>query len=710
MKYARNPISPATLRSLPFACSCLLLTSLQAVASAAMDAAAYDHATTLDHVEVMGNREAYRVRTTSAATKTDTPIRDLPQSLTVITDELISDQAMQGMADVVRYVPGVQMAQGEGHRDAPILRGNASTADFFVDGVRDDVQYFRDLYNVQQVEVLKGPSGMIFGRGGSGGLINRVTKQADGSGTRAIDLTFGTWGNRRLTGDYDQAVNAMTAFRITGLFEDSASYRDHGQVERRAVNPTFSVRTGDLAFAFGYEHFADDRNVDRGVPSFQGRPLPASPSTYFGRPDSSFARARVDALSSRISLNLDDATLVNHTRLADYDKFYQNVFPGAYTASTNQVAVSAYNNLTARRNLLNQTDLTLFAWTGRVGHELLVGVELNQQDTANFRQTGYFPAVGANATSAAVSLPDTLYRGPVSFRQSATDADNESVARTAALYVQDQIEFSPHWHAILGARYDHFEVDLRNHRSGGLLSSSDNLVSPRAGLIYKPREDLSIYASYTLAHVPRAGEQLASLTTSNRALEPEQFSNREVGLKWDIQGRMLATAALYQLNRTNVAITDPNNPALSLLVDGQSVQGLELGLAGRITVAWQLMAGYAWQDSEIRTPGVQNGNTLGQVPKHSLSIWNRYDFTPRWGVGLGASYRDEVFVATDNAVVLPGFTRFDAAVYYTPNSNMLVQLNVENLFDQTYFASAHGNNNILPGSPRAIRIVVGLDF
>ncbi|WP_232372330.1 TonB-dependent siderophore receptor [Xanthomonas hydrangeae] len=686
-----------------------------AIAQAANVQHGEPQAHTLDAIDVVRAREAYQVQRTTTATKTDTPLRDVPQSITVVTEGLIKDQAMQSMADVVRYVPGVQMAQGEGHRDAPILRGNTSTADFFINGVRDDVQYYRDLYNVERVEVLKGPSGMVFGRGGAGGLINRVTKQADWSGTKELGLTVGSWNNRRLTGDYDHVLSDVAAARVTALYEDSDSYRDHAHVRRWALNPTFSVRATDTtSLTFGYEHFEDDRVTDRGIPSLlpiQGKPLPIDASTFFGSPDLSPAWARINALTALVTHEFaGGAKLTNQTRYADYDKFYQNVFPGAYAAATNRVAISAYDNLTTRKNLLNQTDLTFSAETGDISHQFLIGMELNRQETENLRKTGYFTDIGANATSAFVTLPTTIYTGPVLFRQSATDASNHSVARTAAVYAQDQIEFSPQWQAIVGLRYDRFDAELVNRRTGTTLESTDDLLSPRAGLIYTPRENLSVYASYTIAHVPRAGEQLASLTASNRNLDPEKFVNREVGLKWDVSERLSATAAIYRLQRSNVAITDPNNPAQSLLVDGQRVQGLEMGLSGHLTEAWQLMAGYAYQDSEVQTPDATNGNALGQVPKHSASLWNRYDFNTNWGAGLGVVYRDAVYVASDNAVVLPGFARVDAAVFYSLSPTARLQLNVENLFDRGYYASAHSNNNIMPGSPRAVRLGLNLKF
>lgn len=700
-----NPLSQLISRAL-YGAPLALVLSTNALAQ---QATAQD-ATTLDGIEVVGDKDAYQVLRISSATKTDTPLRDVPQSVTVISQGLIRDQAMQNMGDVVRYVPGVQMAQGEGHRDAPILRGNTSTADFFIDGLRDDVQYYRDLYNVERVEVLKGPGGMIFGRGASGGLINRVTKQADWSNARNLGLTVGSWDSYRVTGDVDQALNDSVAVRVTGFYEDSDSFRDEVTLERWAVNPTLTWRlSDDTQVEVGYEHFEDDRVTDRGVPSYLGRPLRIDEATFFGSAELSPTWAEIDALTARVRHEFSpQVTLVNQTRVANYDKFYQNVFPGAYTAATNRVAISAYNNLTERENILNQTDLTAKFATGAVQHTLLAGLELGRQETDNYRQTGYFTAVSPTATSDFVTLPNTHYTGPVQFRQSATDADNNSVAKTAALYVQDQIEFSPHWQALLGVRFDRFEADLYNRRTATSLSSSDDLVSPRAGLIYKPTEATSIYASYAISYVPRAGEQLASLTASNRALDPEKFTNKEVGFKWDIHGALSFTAAVYQLDRTNVAITDPNNPTQSLLVDGQRVKGLELGLAGNLTEQWQVMAGYAYQDSQVQTPGGQNGNQLGQVPENSFSLWNRYDFTPRFGAGLGVIYRDDVFVSSDQAVVLPSFTRVDAAVYYAITPSLRLQANIENLLDEEYYASAHSNTNIMPGTPRALR--VGIDW
>ncbi|PKL97798.1 MAG: TonB-dependent siderophore receptor, partial [Gammaproteobacteria bacterium HGW-Gammaproteobacteria-9] len=630
---------------------------------------------------------------------------------TVVTDKQIKDQNMQSMADVVRYVPGVQMAQGEGHRDAPILRGNTSTADFFVDGMRDDTQYLRDLYNSERVEILKGASGMIFGRGGSGGLINRVTKQANWSDRSEIGLSYGSWDKRRMTGDFNQGVNENVAVRLTAMFEDSDSFRDHSELERWAINPTATFRLSDATTVeVGYEHFEDDRIVDRGVPAQidpvtkKGKPLKLNESTFIGNPDLSDSSIEVDALTARITHEFaNGSTLTNQTRYADYEKFYGNVFPGAYNNTTKRIDIAAYTSATDRKNLINQTDYTFSVDTFGLGHTFLTGMELSRQETENYRQSGKLTA------PTSVSLDDTIYRLPISFANNGgSDANNRSVAKNAALYIQDQIELNSQWEAIVGVRYDSFKIDLDNKNNNSKLSSTDDLISPRAGLIYKPLDNLSFYTSYSISHVPRAGEQLSTLTPTNRSLDPEEFENKEVGVKWDINPRLAATAAVYRLDRTDAVVAHPTQPGVSILAD-QRVDGVELGISGNLTDAWQVTGGYAYQESEL-LGGNQKGNKMGQVPRNSLSLWNRYDFNEQWGVGLGAVYQSYVYATTSNDVKMPSFTRVDAALYYTVNPQLKLQLNVENLFDEEYYASAHSDNNIMPGSPLAFGVSANMTF
>jgi catecholate siderophore receptor len=665
-------------------------------------------------VEVTGHLP-YRAEASTTATRTVTLLRDVPQAVTVVTQSLMADQSMQSMADVVRYMPGIGMGQGEGNRDTPIFRGNSSTADFFVDGIRDDVQYFRDLYNVDRVEALKGPNAMIFGRGGAGGVINRSTRQADWSTVREATIQGGSYDNRRATIDLGSALTEMFAARVTGMYENSGSYRKGVSLERYGINPTvgFAVRSNTV-LRFGYEHFHDNRTADRGIPSSGNRPVATSASTFFGDPDASTTFATVNAFAAVVDHKFASGLVLrNRTRYAGYDKFYQNVYPSDAVNAVGLAPISAYNNATQRQNFFNQTDLNITRSTGSVKHSLIIGAEIGRQVTDNFRNTGFFTSISPATTSVMVPVAVPTISLPVTFQQNASDADNHGVAKIGAFYAQDQVIFTPQVQAVVGLRYDQFNVDFHNNRTSTDFTSNDRLVSPRLGVIYKPIEPVSIYTSYSLAYVPRAGDQLSSLSLTNEALDPEKFTNYEVGTKWDPRPDLSFAVAVYQLNRTNIVIPDPLDVTRSLLVDGQRTKGLELSLAGNISEAWSVMGGYAYQDGKITrtlSPAAPAGAVLGQLPAHSFSLWNRCNFARVWGVGLGIIHRTDMFTSTDNTVVLPGFTRVDGALFLTVNRHLRGQVNVENLLDDDYFAYANGNNNITPGSQRAIRVALTTHF
>jgi catecholate siderophore receptor len=651
----------------------------------------------------------------TTATRTNTPLRDVPQAVTVVSRELILDQTMRSMADVTHYVPGVGMAQGEGHRDAPIFRGNTSTSDFFVDGLRDDTQYLRDLYNVERVEVLKGPNGMIFGRGGVGGVINRITRQADWTRARELTVQGGSFGYRRLTADLGDGVNDAVALRVTGMYENSDTFRDAVDLERYGVNPTAAFApTPNTRVTVGYEYFHDERTVDRGIPSLGGRPLDIDRSTFFGSTELNRARINLHALFGGVEHVFGSGlTIRNRLRYADYDKFYQNLVPEAVTPDRASVTLTGYNSATWRHNLFNQTDLIVVRQTGRIGHTLVAGIEGGRQVTDNRRLTAFFSSAGPSVRAILVPLASPTTTQPVEFRAFGNDADNHGVATTVSLYLQDQMALSAQVEAIVGVRYDQFQVDLLDNRTGTEFTGDDKLMSPRLALLYRPAPPLSLYASYTRAYLPRAGEQLVSLSLSNQALDPEIFRNYEVGLKWDVRPALSFTAAVFRLDHGNVVVPDPVNPGRTLLADAERVAGLELEVAGRIRPEWSVQGGYAYQDGEITrslSSAVVAGARLGQVPRHSFSLWNKYDVSRQWGVGLGVIARSDRFVATDNRVVLPAFARVDAAVFFQVTPQVRLHVNVENLFDEHYFWAAHNNNNIAPGSPRAARVVLTTRF
>ncbi len=724
------------------ALSAALITLLASPAHAAnaMDmAAAEKEAVDLDTIRVRGQRlNTYRAERSVSATKTDTLLRDVPQAITVITGQQMRDRAVQGMADAVRYVPGIGITQGEGNRDGLVFRGNSSTADFFADGMRDDVQYYRDTYNIERIEAFKGPNAMIFGRGSPGGLLNRVTKTADWREALDIGLQFGSWQKRRATADYAHPFGDAFAFRVTGVYEDSEGFRDGYMLKRRGINPTAAIHAGDnTLITLGYEYFRDQRTADRGIPSYANAfngtrfPVATARDTFFGDPDASRSDTNVNAFSALIEHDFGGGTVLrNRTRIADYDKHYQNVYPGTVNGAATTVALSAYDNTTDRRNLFNQIDLIFSATTGTVEHKFMTGVEFGRQDTDNQRRSGRFTLgagspclTGSTASSCVVPLGSPNVSPRVVYANNSLggsgDARNTGVAKIAAVYAQDQIEFSPKWSAIVGLRYDRFDVDFTDLRTGvsaqsRSLSSSDKLWSPRVGVVFKPVDNLSLYASYGVTYLPRSGEQLGSLAFNSQSLDAEEFENTEIGAKWELRPGLTAEAAAFRLNRSNAAITDPNDSTRLILFagDSQRVDGVELSLAGNFTEKWQVIGSYAWLDARtVRAIGTTPaGRVLPQTPETSFGLWNRYDFNDRWGVALGATYRSTSFASISNAVTLKSYARYDGAVYYKFDERFSAQLNVENLFDKVYFPSAHSDSNISPGAPRSAYVTLNFKF
>ena len=642
----------------------------------------------------------YLVGATSTATKTATPLRDIPQSIAVVTQSQIRDQLMMSVADVVRYVPGISAHQGENNRDQVIIRGNNSSADFFVNGVRDDVQYFRDLYNLERVEALKGPNAMIFGRGGGGGVINRVTKEAGFIPVREISLQGGSFGNKRISGDVDQAFGDKLALRVNGMYENSNGFRRYVNLERAGVSPTVTWLVNQRTrLVVAYEHFRDQRVGDRGITSMNGRPATVDFRTFFGNPNDAPVRATVNLGSAMVEHQAGRWNIRNRTQFGGYDRFYRNYVPGAVAANGLQVSISSYDNATGRLNMFNQTDVTYAA----ARHTVLFGAEAGRQSTDNFRNTGYF---GGTATAILVPLASPVTGTYATFRQSATDASNHINTRVAALYAQDQWTLSRYLRLVGGVRVDRFDLQFQNRRVPERLQRVDTLISPRLGLVLKPVDAVSFYANYSVSYLPSAGDQFASLTTVTQQVKPEKFENYEVGIKWDVRRSLFLTMAAYRLDRTNTRSTDPNDPTRIVQTGSQRTNGVELGWNGSVTKAWQVSGGVGVQDAFVTsaTTTARAGAQVAQVPRATFSFWNNYRVMSRLGAGLGVLNRSDMFAAIDNTVLLPSYTRVDAAVFYSLTEKIRLQANVENLTDRRYFANADNNTNISPGSPRALRI------
>ena len=697
-------------------------------------------AITLDTISVQGDSgrtDGYFAPSTSVATKTNTPLLNIPQSITVVTKDFIRDLGYPGLTDITRYVPGVAVHQGEGNRDELVIRGVDSSANFFVNGFRDDVQYYRDLYNAQSVEILKGPSALTFGRGAGGGLLNRTLKEADGTRVYEATAQTGSYWDRRVTLDAGQAVNANFAARLNLMYEKGDTFRDYGKFERWGINPTITYTPNDATkIRLSYEYYHDERTADRGNPS-QGlsavapsstRFNPAAPfapggdlTAFFGSPSLNVARADVQQTMAFIDHDFGNGfTARNSTMFADYRKFYQNVYPGngPLSGAVNPAGTTfnraAYNHETNRDNLFNQTDFFYKTFTGPIFHSIAFGTEFGRQTGVDIRNTGLFP----NGTNTEIGNPFApTYFGPINFVHqfpgafspgvTTPDSNSDYTLNTQSAYFRDTIDITRWLQLIGGARYDRFDESALDRNTNTNRSLVNSKVSPQAAVIVKPIETVSVYGTYSISYLPASGDQFSALNNGNIILAPQKFENKEIGVKWQIQPRLLYTAAVYDLKRTNVPLPDPNNAGFFILSGSNRIQGFETALNGYVTDSWQSTLGYAYTNARVTSATsttIVAGNRIQLVPYNQFSWWNKYQITPVWGAGLGFIYFSDSFASSDDTVKLPGFFRVDAAIYLKINEMWRAKLNVENIFDKGYWASADGNNNISPGQPRTFRV------
>ena len=671
----------------------------------------------LIEIEVKDNvARTYLKKRISSATKTDTRIRDIPQSISVITEEQIKDQSLLGLTDAIKYSPGVMTGQGEGNRDSVWFRGNQSTSDLFVDGVRDDVQYYRDLYNIDRVEVLMGPNGMIFGRGGVGGVINRVTKEAHWENKNELRMQGGAYNHKRSSIDLNSGINETLAVRINAMIEDSGSFRQGVESEKKAINPTFTFKPSDKTkIVVGMEYFNDKRTNDRGIPSvdngLKSYPYSTSRSTFFGNASQSPNEAIVKNGYAIIDHTFDNSMSVkNTTRFSDYDKYYQNVYANSSVQANGTLTIDGYYDNTQRQNFFNQTDLIYNFKTGSVSHKLLTGLEIGLQENQNYRIVNS----GTDPTPLASNPFALLTFNSSRSRNTSTDISNQ------AIYLQDQIYLNEQFQIVTGLRYDQFKTKFNDSVTpSNSANVNDQFISPRAGLVYKPIEPVSLYTNYSLSYLPRTGEQLTSLTSSIKSFGPEKITNIEAGIKYDLLQSFSISSAIYRLERSNMTITDPSNSSNIIIVDGQVTKGFELGVAGKLFDSYSMYGGYTYQDAEITknqgtgSTQITSGTPLGHVPKHTFSLWNKYEMNETWSAALGIVSRSDMFAATpttSTAVKLPGYARLDAAIYANINKQTKLQLNIENLLDKTYYQSAHNNNNIMYGYPLTARATLTYTF
>lgn len=670
--------------------------------------------------------QGYSAAVSSTATKGSAPLRDIPQAVNVVPEQLMRDQGVRSMQDALRNVPGVGFSHGDGQRDQLVIRGFTAIADQFMDGIRDDALYFRDLSNIEQVEVLKGPAAVLYGRGSSGGLINRVTKKprfdaTDGEAT----LGLGSHGYLRGTLDTNVVLNESAAFRLNAAQEDSDSYRDQQFTKRYSLAPSLALKLGSATnLLLQYTQAKDKRLTDFGIPALNGAPVNVPASTYYGSPNAArddTSTSQVKTFTGTLNHRFDDALSVRNTsRIYTYELDRYNTLTNGTTNPVN-MTVGRGRSIILRdeSGYFNQTDLTYKNSVAGLAQEWLAGVELGRQkrraesvnggtvDRVNILNPGRVqpPSIAASAYLADSAIP------------------NHTVQDIFGLYIQDQLTLSPQWKALAGVRYDRFAQTTTFERKLAALERTDTAWSPRAGLVWQPSETQSYYVSYSRSFQPSA--ETFALAASNVGNAPEITQNREIGAKLDfLDGALSVTAALFNLERTNIKNTDPANAALSINVGTQRTNGLELTANGKLPGRWDVSAGYAYLAARMVASVARVSTTqlplvsvssLGKVPsltpKHSGFVWGMKDLGDGLRLGGGLNYMGERYTSLTNQVTLPAYLTLDLAASYAWGRYTL-DANLKNAANKKHIISSHGSNDnlILPGPPRQLQVTLGLKF
>ncbi|PHV23541.1 TonB-dependent siderophore receptor [Janthinobacterium sp. BJB446] len=668
------------------------------------------------------DKDGYVAATSASGTKTEMALRDVPQTINVVPAAVIRDQNAMSIQDIMKNIPGVGLSTGDGQRDQVFIRGFTAIGDQFVDGFRDDALYFRDLSNVERLEVIKGPAAVLYGRGSSGGLVNRITKKP---GVDITDVALSLTNTKGRRGEVDVGrVGETVDWRVTGARELSDSYRDQQFINRTALAPSVAIRLSSATKLLLQGDYLEDRRLtDFGIPSYQGRPVAVDAGTYYGAAnarDADFSQSRVVSTAATLTHKFSDTlSLRNAFRYYDYhlDRNNTNI-----SGNVNEVkGTMSLGHAKLNRDesgWFNQTELTQKLVTGTLRHEVLYGAEFGKQnkDASSWAST----VVATNVSIFNPVLPQ-VNRSKLGAR-----GDTFGTYDTAAAYVQDAISFSDEWKALAGLRYDRYKQQSRLANAAGLttadLSRTDSAYSPRAGLVWQPSAAQSYYASWSRSFQP-SGENFA-LAANNADLAPETTRNTEVGAKYDLWGgRANATVSLFRLERDNIKTSDPITNRI-VPVGTQRTDGLELTFNADLHDGWKMMAGYAYLDATItdsiavdrsvNAPGTTTASSVAikgkratLTARNTANLWLTKDLGHGFTVGGGANAVGSRFANPGNTVVLPGYVTADAMAAYR-TGRYEVQLNVNNIGDTRYIVSGHGSspNLSLPGAPRNVALTL----
>ena len=683
----------------------LLFISILFVASFAITA---DDSENVEEIVVKGNvLYADQVN----ALKTPVPILDVPQIVSIVTDDDIRKQGFRGIGDIIRYTPGVNTSQGEGHRDSVVFRGVRSTADFFQDGIRDDVQYYRSLYNVEQVEILRGPNALLFGRGGTGGVINRVSKKAvlnDMFG--AVDFGVDSFGANDLTLDYNVLSGDNSALRFMMHSDTLENHRDHYDGQRTGINPALKLKvTERTTLDLSYEYADHERFIDRGIPTENGEPVKRFEKITFGDKDVNLTTFEATIFRATLSTEFSDTSKGNLSIISsEFEKMYKNYYVSGYNAGDTVVTMDGYLDPTKRENTVIAGNLVNEIQIGTSTHTLLFGGEIIDTSNDNHRYDTFWSTTSDDNEIFNITRPMNFLENSSGFGASndftvKLSSKTKSDIEVSSIYFQDQIDVSDRLKLMIGGRHDTFDITVADIKSGTSQSREDKEFSPRAGIIFKPSENVSWYYSYSESFLPRSGEQYKKLTASAAALDPDLYQSREFGVKIAISKNLSFAAAYFDSEQT-IATRDTSGEGAEII--GLQVDGLEIELKGKVNDKMNIVIGFSSMDGKT-----SSGGEPREIPEHTLSLFSTYKVSEKFEWAFGITQQGESNISNNKPeLILPEYTRVDFGAYYKIAEGLSIQMNIENLTDELYFPHSHSTHQASVGEPFNARISIRKTF
>jgi catecholate siderophore receptor len=672
---------------------------------------------TLPPVDVRGHGHDYRNRQLDIFKLPD-PVKDTPQSITVVPQEVIREQAVFNLRDVLRNVSGISLAAGEGggaQGDNLTLRGFSARNDLYIDGVRDLGQYARDAFNLESVEVLKGPSAVMFGRGSTGGVINQVSKTPQPTASYIASGTAGSGPTFRGTLDLNQPLGGSAAIRLNAMGMDAdVPGRNEVHIERFGVAPSVAIGLGGpTRLTLSYAYLQDDNVPDYGFPYVFGKPADVDRDNWYGFTQRDFERDSVHIGTARLEHAFsEDIRLRTTLRYAYYHREATVSPPSLPTPPAPGTPLSAINVSvpgTARNqhdgNLTSVTDLIVKFPTRPFKHTLVTGVELARETSDVIRWT--FNNVPT------LNLVHPQLDADLSRMTRAKNFDATTTALAFGLYAVDEVALTEQWKIVGGLRYDLFDAEFKNTFAAQRFSRTDEMLSPRAALVFQPTKAQTYYFSYGTAFNPSA--EAISLAINNAGAEPEETRTFELGAKWDLlSGALGLTSAIFEIQKTNARTTDPAL-GVQVLEGRQRVRGFEIGAIGRILPGWNIFAGYSYLDSRVvESLDINNGvrvqgKRIANVPANTLSLWTTYDVTDQWQVGGGVIYVGQRYANNGNTNSVPGYARGDVTVAYRPIKPLELRLNIINISDEVYFDQVNPQH-VVPGAARTFLFTATVRF